>query len=154
MLCMLCGCGKKSGSEIYDQFIVISEAKDACYCNKGLANYPFSGYRGVYCSYKQHKQLTSFLWELLTNIGIGHFIIGNHVSGVFKLLIMLTPIVIQILGLTKLVKVGFGKGTTATVFQSISIVFAVAAFTWWLYDAIMFGTNKHRDEFDVPLSHW
>lgn len=25
MLCMLCGCGKKSGDEIYDQFVVISE---------------------------------------------------------------------------------------------------------------------------------
>lgn len=27
MSCMLCGCGKKSGDEIYDQFVVISEVK-------------------------------------------------------------------------------------------------------------------------------
>lgn len=131
-----------------------SNAKDACHCDKGLANYPFSGYKGEYCTYKQKKQKTSFLWELLTNIGIGHFIIGDHLAGTFKLVMMLIPIVIQILGLANIVKVGFSHGNTATAMQCISIAFGVGCFVWWLVDAIRFGTNKIRDDLDVPLAHW
>lgn len=67
---------------------------------------------------------------------------------------MVVPIVIQILGCASLVKVGYGKGTTGTVMQTISIVFGAAAFIWWLVDAVMFGTNKYRDEYDVPLAKW
>lgn len=131
-----------------------SADKTTCYCNKGLANYPFGGYKGQYCYYEQHKQLTSFLWELLTNIGVGHFIIGNNLIGTFKLIFMVIPITIQILGCVRIVKVGFGTGTTGTTMQVISLVFGAGAFIWWLADAILFGTNKHRDCYDVPLAKW
>ena len=72
----------------------------------------------------------------------------------FNFCIMLVPIVLQILGCLGLVKVGFGKGTTANVTQTLIIVFGATAFCWWLADAIMFGLNKHRDRYDVPLAKW
>ena len=67
---------------------------------------------------------------------------------------MLVPIVIQILGCAGLLKVGFGKGHTGAAMQVISLVFGATAFCWWLADAIMFGTNKYRDKYDVPLGRW
>ncbi len=99
-----------------------STDRTICYCGKGRANYPFSGIRGRYCTYKQHKQLDSFLWELFTNIGVGHFILGHSWYFIFM--------------------------------QSISLVFFAAAFCWWLADLILFGTNKTRDEYHIPLSKW
>ena len=67
-----------------------------CYCAKGLANYPFNGVKDVYCQYEQHAQLTGFLWELLLNMGIGHFVIGQNLMGTFKLLVLLIPIILYV----------------------------------------------------------
>ena len=131
-----------------------SEKQKACYCAKGLANYPFSGVNGVYCQYEQHSQLTSFLLELLLNLGIGHFIIGQNLMGSFKLIIMVVPIVLFVMSCLGLIKMGFKEGTCGTVVQIVAIAFGVGAFAWWLTDAIMFGKNKYRDRNEVPLKKW
>lgn len=112
-----------------------SDDKKICYCIKGRANYPFGGERGQFCVYKQHSQLACFLWELLLNIGIGHFIIKDNLIGILKLIIMLVPCVITILSLLGLLKTGYGHGTTATISSTLRIVFGVGAFVWWLTDA-------------------
>ena len=126
----------------------------ACICDKKLANYPFTGYEGRYCSYKRKRQLVGFLWELCTNLGIGHYYIRQILRGVFKTIVMLTPIIIFILGKTKLLQVGFDLGITGKSMAAIMYLFFIAAFIWWLVDAIMFGLNKYRDNNDVPLQHW
>jgi hypothetical protein len=126
----------------------------ACYCEKGLANYPFTGINDVYCQYEQHSQLKSFLFELLFNLGIGHFIIGRYIMGAFKLIIMFIPIMLLIMSKVGCVKMGFKEGTCGTIVQIIAIAFGIGAFAWWITDAIMFGKNKYRDRNEVPLKKW
>lgn len=126
----------------------------ACYCEKGLANYPFTGINDVYCQYEQHSQLKSFLFELLLNLGIGHFIIGRYIMGAFKLIIMFIPIMLLIMSKVGCVKMGFKEGTCGTIVQIIAIAFGIGAFAWWITDAIMFGKNKYRDRNEVPLKKW
>ena len=125
-----------------------------CYCAKGLANYPFNGVKDVYCQYEQHAQLTGFLWELLLNMGIGHFVIGQNLMGTFKLLVLFIPIILYVLGKVGVFKLGFKEGTTGSIIMGVIIAFSLASFAWWLADAIMFGTNKYRDRNEVPLKKW
>ena len=125
-----------------------------CYCAKGLANYPFNGIKDVYCQYEQHAQLTGFLGELLLNMGIGHFVIGQNLMGTFKLLVLFIPIILYVLGKVGVFKLGFKEGTTGSIIMGVIIAFSLASFDWWLADAIMFGTNKYRDRNEVPLKKW
>ena len=125
-----------------------------CYCAKGLANYPFNGVKDVYCQYEQHAQLTGFLWELLLNMGIAHFVIGQNLMGTFKLLVLFIPIILYVLGKVGVFKLGFKEGTTGSIIMGVIIGFSLASFAWWLADAIMFGTNKYRDRNEVPLKKW
>lgn len=126
----------------------------ACVCDDHWANYPFTGTNGQYCTYERKKQIVGFLWELLTNLGIGHYYIGNVVAGIFKTLVMLTPITIFVLGKLRLVKNRYNEGTTGMVMFIIMCAFALVAFAWWLADAIIFGLNRYRDSNEVPLEHW
>ena len=125
-----------------------------CYCAKGLANYPFNGVKDVYCQYEQHAQLTGFLWELLLNMGIGHFVIGQNLMGTFKLLVLFIPIILYVLGKVGVFKLGFKEGTTGSIIMGVIIAFSLASCAWWLADAIMVGTNKYRDRNEVPLKKW
>ena len=125
-----------------------------CYCAKGLANYPFNGVKDVYCQYEQHAQLTGFLWELLLNMGIGHFVIGQNLMGTFKLLVLFIPIILYVLGKVGVFKLGFKEGTTGSIIMGVIIACSLASFAWWLADAIMFGTNKYRERNEVPLKKW
>jgi len=128
--------------------------ESVCLCDDKYANYPFIGYRGQYCTYKRKRQVVAFLWELFTNVGVGHYYIHQVVRGVFKTIMMVTPLTIFILGKLKLLKWKFNEGTTGIVMCSILSATGAGAFIWWLVDAILFGLNKYRDFNGVPLKHW
>ena len=125
-----------------------------CMCDKTRANYPFIGEDNKFCTYKRKRQLVAFLWELFTNVGVGHYYIHHIARGVFKSLMTATPIVIFVLGKLRLLKTWFNEGTTGICMASIMCACGLGSFIWWLVDAIMFGTNKYRDFNGVPLQHW
>ena len=125
-----------------------------CMCDKSMANYPFIGHNNQYCTYKRKRQVVGFLWELFTNVGVGHYYIHHIVRGVFKSILTVTPLVIFTLGKLRLLKYWFNEGTTGIVMASIMCACGLAAFVWWLVDAFMFGLNKYRDYNGVPLKHW
>ena len=75
-----------------------------CMCDKTRANYPFIGEDNKFCTYKRKRQLVAFLWELFTNVGVGHYYIHHIARGVFKSLMTATPIVIFVLGKLRLLK--------------------------------------------------
>ena len=125
-----------------------------CMCHQSRANYPFIGENNQFCTYKRKRQVVAFLWELFTNMGVGHYYINHIARGVFKTIITLTPIVIFILGKLRLLKTWFNEGTTGIVMAFIMCGCGLGSFIWWLVDAIMFGTNKYRDFNGVPLQHW
>ena len=127
---------------------------DTCYCSKGYVNDPRKNDPEKYCSYKQHKQLTSFLWELLTNFGIGHLIIGNVAKGLFKMLFCIILFTLCGLICAKVLTIegsknALGITVTLTVYACFIILFI-----WWIVDAICFGCNKYKDHNKVPLRHW
>ena len=125
-----------------------------CMCDKSMANYPFIGQNNQYCTYKRKRQVVAFLWELFTNVGVGHYYIHQIVRGVFKSIITATPLVIFTLGKLKLLKYWFNEGTTGMVMATIMCLCGLTSFVWWLVDAFMFGLNKYRDYNGVPLKHW
>ena len=131
-----------------------NDSGDTCYCAKGYVNDPRNSNPSVYCSYKQHKQLTSFLWELLTNFGIGHLIIGNVAKGLFKMLFCIILFTLCGLICAKVLTIegsknALGITVTLTVYACFIILFI-----WWIVDAICFGCNKYKDHNKVPLRHW
>ena len=131
-----------------------NDAGDTCYCSKGYVNDPRKNDPEKYCSYKQHKQLTSFLWELLTNFGIGHLIIGNVAKGLFKMLFCIILFTLCGLICAKVLTIegsknALGITVTLTVYACFIILFI-----WWIVDAICFGCNKYKDHNKVPLRHW
>ena len=70
--------------------------ENVCLCDDKYANYPFIGYRGQYCTYKRKRQVVAFLWELFTNVGVGHYYIHEIARGFFKTLMMVIPLTIFI----------------------------------------------------------
>ena len=129
-------------------------AYNFCMCDKSMANYPFIGHNNQFCTYKRKRQVVAFLWELFTNVGVGHYYIHQIVRGVFKTLMTGTPLVIFTLGKLRLLKYWFNEGTTGIVMACIMCACGLGAFIWWLVDAFMFGLNKYRDFNGVPLKHW
>lgn len=125
-----------------------------CRCQKGMANFPFDGFKGVYCQYKQKSQLNSFLWELLTGIGIGHFIIHQHVKGSFKLVFFSFPFIVGLLTLFGVIKAKSDEGASGLIVSILLSLSVLAWLIWWLTDVIIFGLNKYRDSNAVPLSSW
>ena len=123
-------------------------------CDKSMANYPFIGENNKFCIYKRKRQVVAFLWELFTNVGVGHYYIDCIARGAFKSLFTLTPLVIFVLGKLKLLKTWFNEGTTGIVMFSIMCGCGLASFIWWLVDAILFRLNKYRDFNGIPLKHW
>ena len=72
--------------------------------------------------------------------------------GTFKLLVLLIPIILYVLGKVGVFKLGFKEGMTVIFMMGLIIAFSLASFVWWLADAIKFGLNKYRNE--VPLKKW
>lgn len=126
----------------------------ACICDESFANYPFTGQNNKYCQYKRKRQLVAFLWEICTNLGVGHYYIHKNMTGAFKTCVMLIPIILLVCGKLHLIKYKFSDGTTGIFVCTVIILFFIAAFCWWLVDAIRFGMNKNRDHNYVPLKHW
>ena len=131
-----------------------NDAGDTCYCSKGYVNDPRKNDPEKYCSYKQHKQLTSFLWELLTNFGIGHLIIGNVAKGLFKMLFCIILFTLCGLICAKVLTIegsknALGITVTLTVYACFIILFI-----WWIVDIVLFAGNKYKDHNKVPLKHW
>ena len=131
-----------------------NDSGDTCYCAKGYVNDPRNSNPSVYCSYKQHKQLTSFLWELLTNFGIGHLIIGNVWKGLFKMLFSIVFFTLCGLIIAKILTIEKSKDILGIVVTLSIYVSFIILFIWWMVDIVLFARNKYKDHNKVPLKHW
>ena len=128
---------------------------NTCQCGRGLANFPAEGNYGVYCQYTQYNQLAGFLPECLLNLGIGHFLTGRTLCGVFKLLLAFAPCLALCLMMCGIVsKPGDGAGICACIGLVLMFACLIGSGIWWLVDMILFGINAYRDGNGVPLAHW
>jgi hypothetical protein len=128
-----------------------------CRCLNGYANFVEAGktFPGSYCNYEQKKQLVAFLLEMFVGMGVGHFYSGRVLFGVFKLLVLLGPLVLGILMCcSSIVKSSDTSSLMGLVVMIGSCACICTAVVWQLVDLIMFGINNYKDGNAVPLAHW
>jgi hypothetical protein len=128
-----------------------------CQCLDGFANFfPENNQNpNFYCSYEKRSQLTAFLLEFLLSNGIGHFYAGRVLFGIFKMVVLIGPIVLGIL----MFCCNIGKGSDGSTCCNLIIMIGMCllgctALAWQLADLIMFGMNKYADGNGISLKHW
>lgn len=128
-----------------------------CQCLESYANYfPDSTDKpDFYCSYEKKSQLVAFLLEFLLSNGFGHFYSGRILFGIFKMLVLIGPIVLGIL----MFCCNIGKGSDGSTCCNLILMIGMCllgctALAWQLADLIMFGMNKYADGNGIPLKHW
>ncbi len=135
-------------------------SKSECACNKGYINFLSEGKilpnaLGKYCSYRQKKQLLSFLLESFLTFGVGHFYAERYTIGYSKLL--LCSLVCAIFLFEHFKHQGFkfdflfkSSPLTLVVFVFLGIILAV----WQIVDMVLIGLNKYYDGNNMPLQGW
>lgn len=134
-----------------------SDNNTVCKCLSGYANYVPEGESSYdyYCTYKQKKQIIAFLMEFFVSLGTGHFYSGRILFGVFKLLIMLGPLILSVLMCCTAMLKDRDSSTCMGLFVMIgSCTFVCGGLIWQLVDVILFGINSYKDGNGVPLEHW
>ena len=125
-----------------------------CKCKKGFYNTNTEkndNFKNK-CNYKMNSSYSPFWVEIITNLGIGHMIIGNYFLGVLKLFY-----IIFTLGFFYYVCMSDANskkyiGDCFHLFLSIlNLIFCLGLFAWWIIDAIFFGINKYKDNNGVEL---
>ena len=115
-----------------------------CKCKKGFYNTNTEKNDNFQnkCNYKMNSSYSPFWVEIITNLGIGHMIIGNYFLGVLKLFY-----IIFTLGFFYYVCMSDANskkyiGDCFHLFLSIlNLIFCLGLFAWWIVDAIFFGIN-------------
>ena len=135
---------------------VCTENNTVCQCLDGYANFKVANSNiNYYCSYQQKRQVIGFLLEFFVSLGVGHFYAGRVLFGVFKLLIMLGPIVLSLLMCCSAVfKNNDTSSCVGLALMIGSCLFVCTGLVWQLVDIIMFGINSYKDGNGVPLQHW
>lgn len=126
-----------------------------CRCKKGYASVPELT-NNISCSYKQKKQLTTFLLEMFI-MGAGHIYRGSIILGVMKLLfIVLFPCMLLCLVFLGILVESDIKSQTCFLISSIaiSIFYILTVIIWYMYDLISIGRNTYTDGNGVPLENW
>ena len=98
---------------------------------------------------------TVFWIEIITNIGIGHMLIGNYKLGVLKLFyIAFTFCFFYYVCMSE-------KNSKKYLIDAFHLIIAIAnfvlclgVFVWWLIDAILFGIYKYKDNNGIKLFNY
>ena len=129
-------------------------SKTICKCKEGFYNTNLEN-NGNYenkCKYVMKSSYSPFWVEIITNLGIGHMLIGNYYLGILKLFY-----IIFTLGFFYYVCMSDANsrknlGDCFHVFLSVlNLIFCLGLFAWWVVDAIFFGINKYKDINGVEL---
>ena len=99
------------------------------------------------------KSSYSPFWvEIITNIGIGHMLIGNYYLGSLKLFYIFFTIGFFYYVCMSDANSRKNLGDCFHVILSVlNLVFCLGLLTWWIVDAIFFGFNKYKDSNGVEL---
>ena len=125
-----------------------------CKCKEGYYNTNLDlndDYKNK-CNYKMKSSYSPFWVEIITNIGIGHMIIGNYYLGSLKLFYIFFTIGFFYYVCMSDANSRKNLGDCFHVFLSVlNLVFCLGLLTWWIVDAIFFGFNKYKDSNGVEL---
>ena len=107
------------------------------------------------CNYKMKSSNTPFWVEIITNIGIGHMIIGNYKIGIFKLFYIISTICFfYYVCMSEKNSKKYLNDNYHLIITIINLLLCFGVFLWWLIDAICFGTNKYKDSNGIKLYNY
>ena len=125
-----------------------------CKCKKGFYNTNTdtnSNYEKK-CNYEMKSSYSPFWLEIITNLGIGHMIIGNFSFGVLKLFYIIFTFGFFYYVCMSDANSKKNLGDCFHVFLSIlNFIFCLGLFAWWIFDGIFFGFNKYKDSNGIEL---
>ena len=129
-------------------------SSDICQCKKGYynTNVDLNDNYDKKCSYKMKSNFSSFWIEIITNMGIGHMIIGNYYFGGIKLFYIIFTLCFFYYVCMSEANSKKNLGDCFHIFLSIlNLIFCLGLFSWWIFDAIYFGINKYKDSNNIEL---
>ena len=125
-----------------------------CKCIKGFynANTDENSNFDKKCNYEMKSSYSPFWFEIITNLGIGHMIIGNYYFGVLKLFYIIFTFGFFYYVCMSDANSKKNLGDCFHVFLSIlNFIFCLGLFAWWIFDGIFFGFNKYKDSNGIEL---
>ena len=131
-------------------------SKTVCKCKDGFynTNLDDKNYQNK-CNYKMKSSNTPFWIEIITNIGLGHIIIGNFKIGFFKFFYMLTTLAFfYYVCMSEKNSQKYLSDTYHLIITLINFLLCFGVFIWWLIDAICFGINKYKDNNGIKLYNY
>ena len=129
-----------------------SEDKKTCVCQVGYAQYPES--LEVLCSYSLQNAKSYILYESLLGFGVGHFVAGKYIMGIFKLILGLTSLIMFIVLLCMWTKDLDKNGCKLFVLTIISVSFLGLYLIFYAVDLALIALNVYKDGNGLPLFHW
>ena len=123
-------------------------SKTLCKCKEGFYNDDNSNT----CNYKMKSNNTPFWVEVITNIGIGHMLIGNYNVGISKLVyIIFTLNFFYFVCMSEKNSKKYLTDNYHYILSIINLILCLGVFVWWIVDAICFGINKYKDSNGINL---
>ena len=104
------------------------------------------------CSYKMKSSYSPFWVEIITNLGIGHMLIGNYYLGILKLFYVIFTCLFFYYVCMSDANSKKNEGDCFHVVLSIlNLIFCLGLLAWWIVDDIFFGFNKYKDSNGIEL---
>ena len=117
-----------------------------CKCKEGFYNLNFDNNYSNKCKYKMKSRNLSFWIEIITNIGIGHIIIGNYKIGICKLFYLTSTLCFFYYScMSEKNSLKYLNDDYHLGICIINFLLCLGVFIWWLVDSILFGINKYKD---------
>jgi len=124
-----------------------------CKCKKGFynTNIELNDYKNK-CSYEMKSSYSPFWVEIITNLGIGHILIGNYLLGFLKMFYVFFTI-----GFFYYVCMSDSNSKKNLgdcfhlVLSILNLIFCLGLLTWWIVDDIFFGFKKYKDKNGIEL---
>jgi len=130
-------------------------SKTICTCKEGyyntnLDNNNFSNK----CKYKMKSSNSPFWIEIISNIGIGHILIGDYKIGIFKLFYMISTLCFfYYVCMSDKNSQKYLTDKFHFIIAIINFFMCLGVFIWWIVDAICFGINFYKDNNGIKLSN-
>ena len=125
-----------------------------CQCKEGFydTNSDENSNYSNKCKYEMKSSYSPFWVEIITNLGIGHMLIGNYYFGLLKL-----GYIIFTLGFFYYVCMSEANSKKNlgdcfhVILSLLNLLFCLGLLSWWVVDAVLFGINKYKDSNGIEI---
>ena len=127
-----------------------------CKCKEGFYNINEDKINYINkCNYKMKSSNTPFWIEIITNIGIGHMIIGNYKIGIFKLFFVISSFCFFYYAcMSDKNSLKFLADNYHLLINFINVFLCLGVLIWWVIDTVCFGFNIYKDNNGIKLYNY